>query len=81
MGKQFPSARIVLRLVFMLALLAYGCSEKPTRTPKPEDAPTTLGVVGRYILTPRIFELLESTPRGAGGALLVGDGLRPLDPL
>ncbi len=35
--------------------------------PNPEDAPSNLAVVGRYILTPRIFELLEKTKRGAGG--------------
>ena len=34
--------------------------------PKPEDAPSNLAVVGRYILTPRIFELLTNLPRGAG---------------
>ncbi len=31
--------------------------------PKPEEAPSNLAVVGRYILTPRIFELLHNTPR------------------
>jgi UTP--glucose-1-phosphate uridylyltransferase len=46
--------------------------------PKPEDAPTTLAVVGRYILTPRIFELLESTPRGAGGEIQLTDGIAAL---
>ena len=46
--------------------------------PKPDDAPTTLAVVGRYILTPRIFELLESTPRGAGGEIQLTDGIAAL---
>jgi len=46
--------------------------------PKPEEAPTTLAVVGRYILTPRIFELLEATPRGAGGEIQLTDGIAAL---
>ncbi|MDT0498364.1 UTP--glucose-1-phosphate uridylyltransferase GalU [Algiphilus sp. W345] len=43
--------------------------------PKPEDAPSNLGVVGRYILTPRIFKLLERTPRGAGGEIQLTDAI------
>ena len=34
--------------------------------PKPEEAPSTLGVVGRYILSPRIFHFLENLRPGAG---------------
>jgi len=43
--------------------------------PKPEDAPSNLAVVGRYILTPRIFKLLETTPRGAGGEIQLTDAI------
>ncbi|MFP5358027.1 MAG: UTP--glucose-1-phosphate uridylyltransferase GalU [Gammaproteobacteria bacterium] len=43
--------------------------------PKPEDAPSDLAVVGRYILTPRIFKLLERTPRGAGGEIQLTDAI------
>ncbi|WP_286293375.1 UTP--glucose-1-phosphate uridylyltransferase GalU [Methylomarinovum tepidoasis] len=46
--------------------------------PKPEDAPSNLAVVGRYILTPRIFELLETTPRGAGGEIQLTDAIARL---
>ncbi len=46
--------------------------------PKPEDAPSTLGVVGRYILTPRIFEHLESVQAGAGGEIQLTDGIASL---
>jgi len=46
--------------------------------PKPEDAPSNLAIIGRYILTPRIFETLERTPLGAGGELQLTDGLRGL---
>jgi UTP--glucose-1-phosphate uridylyltransferase len=43
--------------------------------PKPEDAPSTLGVVGRYILTPRIFHHLETVTPGSGGEIQLTDGI------
>jgi len=43
--------------------------------PKPEDAPSTLGVVGRYILTPRIFHHLENVTSGSGGEIQLTDGI------
>ncbi|SFF45685.1 UDP-glucose pyrophosphorylase [Fontimonas thermophila] len=43
--------------------------------PKPAEAPSNLAVVGRYILTPRIFKLLERTPRGAGGEIQLTDAI------
>jgi len=46
--------------------------------PKPENAPTTLAVVGRYILTPRIFHHLESVRAGAGGEIQLTDGISSL---
>jgi UTP--glucose-1-phosphate uridylyltransferase len=46
--------------------------------PKPEDAPTTLGVVGRYILTPRIFDHLVKVQAGAGGEIQLTDGIAAL---
>ena len=46
--------------------------------PKPEEAPSNLAVVGRYILTPRIFELLTNLPRGAGGEIQLTDGIARL---
>jgi UTP--glucose-1-phosphate uridylyltransferase len=46
--------------------------------PKPEDAPSNLAVVGRYILTPRIFELLEKTSRGAGNEIQLTDAIAAL---
>jgi len=48
--------------------------EKPRR----EDAPSNLAVVGRYILTPRIFKLLEKTPRGQGGEIQLTDAISQL---
>jgi UTP--glucose-1-phosphate uridylyltransferase len=46
--------------------------------PKPEVAPSNLGVVGRYLLTPRIFDLLKTTGRGAGGEIQLTDAISAL---
>jgi UTP--glucose-1-phosphate uridylyltransferase len=46
--------------------------------PRPEEAPSNLAVVGRYILTPRVFKLLESVPRGAGGEIQLTDAIAQL---
>lgn len=46
--------------------------------PKPDVAPSNLGVVGRYILTPRIFDLLKQTERGAGGEIQLTDAIAEL---
>lgn len=46
--------------------------------PPVDQAPSNSAVVGRYILTPRIFELLESTQRGAGGEIQLTDAIAEL---
>jgi UTP--glucose-1-phosphate uridylyltransferase len=46
--------------------------------PKPEEAPSTLGVVGRYILSPRLFHFLEMQRRGAGGEIQLTDAIARL---
>jgi UTP--glucose-1-phosphate uridylyltransferase len=46
--------------------------------PKMEDAPSDLAIIGRYILTPDIFECLDTTPRDAGGEIQLTNGLRRL---
>ena len=46
--------------------------------PKPQDAPSNLGVVGRYILTPRIFDHLEKVQAGVGGEIQLTDGIASL---
>ena len=46
--------------------------------PKPEDAPSNLALVGRYLLTPRIFDQLETTQRGAGNEIQLTDGIASL---
>jgi UTP--glucose-1-phosphate uridylyltransferase len=46
--------------------------------PKLEDAPSNLAIVGRYILTPAVFRILEAAPHGAGGEIQLTDGLKQL---
>lgn len=46
--------------------------------PEPASAPSSLGVVGRYILTPRIFSLLENTSKGSGGEIQLTDAIAKL---
>lgn len=46
--------------------------------PSPEEAPSNLAIIGRYILTPRIFDCLDETPLGTGGELQLTDGIRRL---
>ena len=68
---------------------ALDCSEDPkdsrllivrdmVEKPKPEDAPSQNAIIGRYILTPRIFSLLEQLQPGAGGELQLTDGIKAL---
>jgi UTP--glucose-1-phosphate uridylyltransferase len=60
------------------------CSEKSAlieiivEKPKPEDAPSNLAVVGRYILTPAIFDKIKKTGRGAGGEIQLTDAIADL---
>ena len=54
--------------------LVSGIVEKP----KPEVAPSTLAVVGRYVLSPKIFDYLETIGAGAGGEIQLTDGIAAL---
>ena len=51
-----------------------GVVEKPA----PDDAPSNLAIIGRYVLTPKIFEKLEETPTGAGGEIQLTDAIAAL---
>jgi UTP--glucose-1-phosphate uridylyltransferase len=51
-----------------------GLVEKPS----PDVAPSNLAIIGRYVLTPKIFEKLEQTPRGAGGEIQLTDAIEAL---
>ena len=46
--------------------------------PKPSEAPSQNAIIGRYILTPRIFDMLETITPGAGGELQLTDGIKAL---
>jgi UTP--glucose-1-phosphate uridylyltransferase len=46
--------------------------------PSPEQAPSRMGVSGRYILTPAVFEEIRNNPRGAGGEIQLTDGIAKL---
>lgn len=46
--------------------------------PAPEHAPSNLAIIGRYLLTPDLFDELEATEPGAGGEIQLTDGLRRL---
>lgn len=48
---------------------------KVVEKPGPESAPSDLGIMGRYVLGPEIFECLEQTPRGIGDELQLSDAL------
>ncbi len=74
------------------AISSYGCLDcTPTQEdprlmlvkdmvekPKFEDAPSNNAIIGRYILTPRIFEMLEQVTPGAGGEIQLTDGIKAL---
>ncbi|NLP24409.1 MAG: UTP--glucose-1-phosphate uridylyltransferase GalU [Syntrophomonadaceae bacterium] len=49
--------------------------EKPTM----EEAPSTMGAIGRYVFTPEIFDCLKRTSRGIGGEIQLTDGIRLLN--
>ncbi|MBI2866203.1 MAG: UTP--glucose-1-phosphate uridylyltransferase GalU [Chloroflexi bacterium] len=52
--------------------------EELVEKPDPEEAPSDLGVVGRYVLTPEVFDALADTTPGKGGEIQLTDGLRRL---
>jgi len=47
--------------------------------PKVEDAPSNIAIMGRYILTPRVFEILENQKTGAGGEIQLTDAIAELN--
>lgn len=57
---------------------AYAAVDAIVEKPAPEEAPSTLGVAGRYILSPSIFQSIRSQPRGVGGEIQLTDGIAGL---
>jgi UTP--glucose-1-phosphate uridylyltransferase len=90
--EQVQSTIIATQVVDGPAISAYGVLDgKPVANnprlfdvsgmvekPKPAEAPSKNAIIGRYILTPKIFDLLEKTPLGAGGELQLTDGIKGL---
>ncbi|MEZ5499489.1 MAG: UTP--glucose-1-phosphate uridylyltransferase GalU [Steroidobacteraceae bacterium] len=52
--------------------------ERIVEKPRPKDAPSTLAVVGRYLLAPRVFHHLAKIGKGAGGEIQLTDGIAAL---
>ncbi len=50
--------------------------DKMIEKPEPKDAPSNLAIIGRYILTPDIFDILRSTPPGKNGEIQITDALQ-----
>jgi len=89
---EVQSSILASEVVEGAAISMYGCLDcKPHPTnrrllqvknmvekPKYEEAPSQNAIIGRYILTPRIFSLLEKTPFGAGGELQLTDAIKAL---
>jgi UTP--glucose-1-phosphate uridylyltransferase len=81
---------LALEKVPLENISAYGCvraSEVSENTykitdmvekPKKEDAPSDLAIIGRYILTPDIFPILEKQPKGKGGEIQLTDAIHKL---
>jgi UTP--glucose-1-phosphate uridylyltransferase len=90
--EQTQSSVIAIQEVSPEAISSYGAiAAKPVpgndrlfeitdlvEKPRQQDAPSNLAVIGRYILTPAIFETLSKAPLGAGGELQLTDGMRQL---
>jgi UTP--glucose-1-phosphate uridylyltransferase len=51
---------------------------KMVEKPNPDVAPSRMGVAGRYILTPAVFDMIRNNPRGAGGEIQLTDGIARL---
>jgi UTP--glucose-1-phosphate uridylyltransferase len=84
------SSVLALKKVIPAEIRLYGCvAYEPAEDslvrvldviekPAPEDAPSDLGVMGRYVLTPGIFEAIERTPPGRGGEIQLTDAIKIL---
>jgi UTP--glucose-1-phosphate uridylyltransferase len=90
--EQTQSSILASEIVEGAAISAYGCldcTQDPddprlldvrdmVEKPKPEEAPSQHAIIGRYILTPRIFCMLESVKPGSGGEIQLTDGIKAL---
>lgn len=84
------SSVLALKKVARAEVASYGCAAvEPAgdnlvrvtdlvEKPAPEDAPSDLAVMGRYVLSPAVFETLERTPPGRGGEIQLTDAIKLL---
>jgi UTP--glucose-1-phosphate uridylyltransferase len=87
---KYQGTVLALERVPMENISAYGCvkasqiSERAfevvdmVEKPKPEEAPSDLAIIGRYVLTPGIFPILEKQEPGKGGEIQLTDAIRTL---
>ena len=52
--------------------------DRVVEKPQPDEAPSNMAIIGRYVLTPKIFDKLEQTPRGTGGEIQLTDAIEAL---
>ncbi len=52
--------------------------DRMVEKPNPDEAPSRMGVAGRYVLTPAVFGMIRTNPRGAGGEIQLTDGIARL---
>jgi UTP--glucose-1-phosphate uridylyltransferase len=80
--KQFPGAEISLYGSVSFEMVAEHANLRKLTSmvekPKQADAPSDLGIIGRYVLTPEIFDCIENLAPGAGGELQLTDAMQAL---
>jgi UTP--glucose-1-phosphate uridylyltransferase len=88
--EQVQCSMVCMEEVDRMATASYGILDADTpndnltrirglvEKPKPEDAPSNLAIIGRYILTPEIFDILENKETGAGGEIQITDAMAKL---
>ena len=52
--------------------------DRVVEKPQPDEAPSNMAIIGRYVLTPKVFDKLEQTPRGTGGEIQLTDAIEAL---
>jgi UTP--glucose-1-phosphate uridylyltransferase len=88
--RKYRGSVLALERVPMENISSYGCVAATTisdkvfevidmvEKPKPADAPSDLAIIGRYVLTPEIFPILEKQEPGKGGEIQLTDAIRKL---
>ncbi|MFP5319805.1 MAG: UTP--glucose-1-phosphate uridylyltransferase GalU [Acidimicrobiia bacterium] len=88
--QRYGCSVVALKQVTRKEISAYGCATPEpmednlvlikdiVEKPKADEAPSTLAVMGRYILTPEIFDVLDRTEPGAGGEIQITDAIKTL---